>query len=210
METKCEHEGRPCPTKDGTPTGDVGGCPCDHCYPRTRPIQRITCAVPDVAAIEAAGVCFIPQVRSSEAIEAIFAAQPQITFHLPEGPYDVRETDGVVEIFSPIRRQPHPHHAERRLGQAWLDRARTARAAEVGCAPLAPQAKAQVTAVLPDARWPRLALRGVALERHVYASFVGALVAEEREHLLRSVRAMRASRRSETVPRCQACRGAEL
>jgi hypothetical protein len=32
----CTHEGRPCPTKDGTPFGDVGGCPCDHCYPRTR------------------------------------------------------------------------------------------------------------------------------------------------------------------------------
>jgi hypothetical protein len=34
----CEHQGQPCPTKDGTPLGDAGGCPCDHCYPRTHAV----------------------------------------------------------------------------------------------------------------------------------------------------------------------------
>jgi hypothetical protein len=39
---RCAHEGGPCPTKDGTPLGDAGGCPCDHCYPRTRATGQMT------------------------------------------------------------------------------------------------------------------------------------------------------------------------
>jgi hypothetical protein len=35
---RCTHEGKPCPTANGTPQGDAGGCPCDHCYPRARQV----------------------------------------------------------------------------------------------------------------------------------------------------------------------------
>ncbi len=37
----CIHEGKPCPTPDGT-SHSGGGCPCFHCYPRAQAIRMLS------------------------------------------------------------------------------------------------------------------------------------------------------------------------
>ncbi len=36
----------------------------------------------------------------------VFQAQPQVNFRLPEGPYDVEDNGGIVEVFQRRTRRP--------------------------------------------------------------------------------------------------------